>query len=103
MGGLHQVEPERPSDLVARWPRATAPHSIGTEPPASVVGIEIAEHDVGVGDGRLGAAAARSRQGPGTAPALCGPTLSEPAWSSQTMLPPPAPTSEMSMTGSFSA
>ena len=42
---------------------------------------------------------ARSRPGPGSAPALRGPTCRPPAASSQAMLPPPAPTSAMSIVG----
>ena len=41
-----------------------------------VVGVEPAEQQVGVGHGRLGAAAAIAG-GPGIEPALCGPTRSE--------------------------
>ena len=54
-------------------------------------GIEPAEHDVGVGDRRALAAAGRSRPGPGTAPALCGPTCRKPPGSTQPIEPPPAP------------
>ena len=36
---------------------------------------QAAEHDCRIGDGRLRAALADSRSGPGSAPALCGPTL----------------------------
>ncbi len=41
----------------------------------------------------------RTRPGPGSAPALCGPTFSAPPGSTQAMLPPPALTSARSMTG----
>ena len=41
----------------------------------------------------------RSRPGPGSAPALRGPTWRPPAGSSQAIVPPPAPTSAMSIVG----
>ena len=37
--------------------------------------------------------------GPGSAPALRGPTCSSPCWSTQAMLPPPAPTLRTSTEG----
>ena len=52
--------------------------------------IDVAEHEAGVGDRRLVAAPAVAA-GPGTAPALCGPTCKRPPLSTQAMLPPPAP------------
>ena len=59
--------------------------------------IEPAEQQVGVGDGRLGAATAVT--GPGVELALFGPTRRRFCASSQAMEPPPAPTSTMSTTG----
>ena len=54
---------------------------------------QVAEHDVGVGDGRLAAPPAPYAAGPGTAPADCGPTrsarVSGGTWAIE---PPPAPT-----------
>src|SRR6478735_7306736 len=41
--------------------------------------------------------------GPGSAPALCGPTRSAPPLSIQAILPPPAPTSTISNDGARSA
>ena len=55
-----------------------------------VAGVQVAEEEAGVGDGRLGAAHIVGR-GPGEAPALRGPTLKAPLPSTQAMLPPPAP------------
>ena len=60
--------------------------------------VQVAEDDVGVGDGRLGAAEVVAER-PGEAPALRGPTCSAPPASSQTIEPPPAPTSARSMAG----
>ena len=63
-----------------------------------VRGVEAAEHQVGIGDGRRGAAAAVAG-GAGAAPALRGPTRSAPPASIHASLPPPAPTSTRSITG----
>ena len=54
-------------------------------------------------EGAMAESAGGSATGPGTAPELNGPTLSEPPLSIQTTLPPPAPTSDISITGSLSA
>ena len=63
-------------------------------PPAEeVAGVEVAEHEVGVGDRRLACRRARSRPGPGSAPALRGPTFSRPSSSTRAIEPPPAPIS----------
>ena len=64
-----------------------------------IVGVEIAEQEVGVGDGRLACRPARRRPGPGSEPALAGPTFSKPISSTWAMLPPPAPISISSMVG----
>ena len=48
-------------------------------------GPETAEHEVRVGDGGQRRRRARSTPGPGSAPALCGPTLSAPPESRQAM------------------
>ena len=61
--------------------------------------VEIAEQQVAVGDGRLGAAAAVARRARASAPALLGPTRSAPARSTQAIEPPPADTSARSITG----
>ena len=52
---------------------------------------DAAEHEIGVGDRRLGAAAADSRSGRAPTPALRGPTSRMPPRSIDAMLPPPAP------------
>ena len=67
---------------------------------AACAGSSVPEHDVGVGHRRLGAAARRTRPGPGTAPADRGPTRSAPPASRQAIDPPPAPTVWMSTIGS---
>ena len=69
--------------------------------PNQIRGIDVAENDVGIGDRRL-CAAQIVTDGPGKAPALCGPTCSEPPASIQTMEPPPAPTSARSIAGTLS-
>ena len=63
---------------------------------------EAAEHDVGVGDRRLACLRARNTAGPGTAPALRGPTRSAPPGSRHAIDPPPAPTVWMSTIASAS-
>jgi hypothetical protein len=66
-------------------------------PAQEEAGIVIAEHEIGVGHGRLGAAhAVAGRTGIGAAE--CGPTLSRPTSSIAAIEPPPAPISIMSMT-----
>jgi len=60
--------------------------------------IQIAKDQIGVGDRRSGAPDPEAR-GPGTAPALSGPTLSRPPGSIHASEPPPAPTSARSTTG----
>ena len=62
-------------------------------------GRDVAEHDVGVGHGRLLAAAARSRPARARRRRSAGPTCSAPAGSTQAIEPPPAPTSAMSSVG----
>ena len=54
--------------------------------------VEPAEHQVGVGDGRLGAAAAVADRARARSPRDCGPTCSMPAASIEAIEPPPAPT-----------
>ena len=73
--------------------RAAPPHRVhrdrvldGEQP----LGVEPAEHQVGVGDRRPRAAAAVADR-PGVAPALSGPTRSMPAASTEAIEPPPAP------------
>ena len=56
-------------------------------PPRKVRGVEPAEHQIGVRDGGAPRRPARSRFGPGSAPALCGPTRRMPPESTQAMLP----------------
>ena len=69
-------------------------------PPRKKAGIVVAEHQVGVGDGRLRAAHAVAG-GPGSEPGESGPTLSRPTSSMAAIDPPPAPISIMSMTGAL--
>ena len=86
------VEAERLADLV--FDRAARSrvhrHRIG-RPPSRLCRVQPAEHEVGVGDGRLARRRGRSRSGPGAAPALSGPTRSMPASSTSAIEPPPAP------------
>ena len=77
--------------------RSVEPHLAAEE----IVGIEAAQRDVGVGDGGLGAAAAIADRVPDRRRRSAGPTLSAPTSSIQAMLPPPAPTSTTSMTGTI--
>ena len=58
-----------------------------------VLGVQVAEEEVGVGDGRLVLRRARRHAGPGCDPALRGPTFKSPISSTWAMLPPPAPIS----------
>ena len=67
-------------------------------PPRKWSALKIAQHQVGVGDGRI-LSAASITDGPGTEPALCGPTLSRPRSLIEAMLPPPAPISIISTEG----
>ena len=86
----------------ARRPPCARPRRRGSCPARpSGCRIDAAEHDVGVGHRRLGAAAAIG-DGPGTAPALRGPTSSTPPRSIEAMLPPPAPIVWTSIIGSRS-
>src|SRR4029077_14875699 len=64
------------------------------------VRIVVAEHGVGIRHGRLGAAAPVAGR-PGSAPAECGPTRSNPTSSIETIDPPPAPISIMSITAAL--
>ena len=99
VGGARHVDAERLGDLLARW-RARAAARVERHLAAEeAVGAEAPEHEVGVGDGRLRRRRGRSRPGPGSAPALCGPTRSAPLSSTAAMLPPPVPTSKMSIIG----
>ena len=64
-----------------------------------VSGIQVAKDQIGVGDGRLLAAAVIARR-TGVAPAECGPTFIVPLSSSiQMMLPPPLPMDWISSCG----
>ena len=57
---------------------SAAPRSSGAAPCRKFVGVDDAEHDVGVGHGRLGAAAAVARRARVRRPRDCGPTCSPP-------------------------
>ena len=64
-----------------RWARRALRRAVGVDPNGPAVDplrVQVAEHEVGVGHGGLACRPGRSRPGPGTAPALCGPTLSAP-------------------------
>ena len=63
-----------------------------------ITGVEVAQHQVGVGDRGLDTAKAVAG-GARDAPALRGPTWGTPPESIQAILPPPAPTSARSTTG----
>ena len=65
-----------------------------------VVGVEVAEHEVGVGARRLRRRRVRRPPGRGSAPALRGPMCSRPPSSSQPIEPPPAPIVCTSIIGS---
>ena len=67
-------------------------------PSEEVVGIDDTEDDARVRHRRAGTAASVAG-GPGSAPALSGPTWSSPASSTRAMLPPPAPTLRTSTDG----
>ena len=98
-GGAHQVQAERPADarLDRRAPpRAVEPHRAAEEE----VRIEVAEHQVGVGHGRLGAALAVAGR-PGLGAGAVRPDLERPRPSIRAMLPPPAPISIISITGTL--
>ena len=60
-------------------------------PAEEVLGVDVAEHERGVGDRRLRAAARRSRPGPARRRRSRGPTRSRPPASTQAIEPPPAP------------
>ena len=68
-------------------------------PAGEAVGGEVAEHGVGVGDGRAARRRGRSTPGPGIEPADSGPTSSAP-WRTRAIEPPPAPTLCTSTIGS---
>ena len=65
-----------------------------------IIGVEITEQQVGIGDRRLSSAAAIGA-GPGAEPALCGPTAGKPSGFKWAMLPPPAPISIISIIGAM--
>ena len=67
---------------------------------ARELGREAPEQQVRVGDRRPASRLVRNRPGPGSAPALSGPTRSAPPASRQTIEPPPAPTVCRSTVGS---
>jgi hypothetical protein len=67
---------------------------------AEQVGRDAAEHHVGVGDGRFGAALGVAERA-GVGARRAGPTLSVPSGLIQAIDPPPAPTVTMSIIGIF--
>ena len=101
---VRRVVERRARAAPATWSSTASPGQLGRRAAArsaSRSSCEVAEDDVGVGQGRLGAAVGVAGR-PGIAPALRGPTWSWPASSTRTMLPPPAPISAMSMAGTRS-
>ena len=97
VGGMDRREAERLADVALERASAASTSSANL-PPAKRARIDPAEHEIGVGDGRRRAAAAVAR-GPGSAPALSGPTLRRSSWSTRAIEPPPAPISTISITG----
>ena len=84
-------EAERAGDRRARSPsRASSGFSL-QRAAGEIVGVEIAEHDRGVGDGRLRRRRGRSRPGPAPSRPIAGRRAGRPPASSQAMLPPPEP------------
>ena len=68
-------------------------------PPRKLSSLEMAEHEVAVGDGRHRRRRANSRPGPASRRRFRGPTLSTPKRSTLAMVPPPALTVLMSIIG----
>ena len=64
LGGLLERHAERLGDARSTRRRAASASS-ASRPPRKYVGVEVAEHDGGVGDGRLRCRRARSRRGRG--------------------------------------
>ena len=60
-------------------------------------GLEDAHQQACVGSPSVACRRVRSRRVPGSAPALAGPTTTSPDGEIETMLPPPAPTLEISV------
>ena len=82
---------DSPERCAERGERLDGGVTVQAHPAAKeVVGVQVAEHDVGIGDGGLRPAEAVARRA-GRDPALWGPTRRRPPSSSQQMLPPPAP------------
>ena len=75
--------------------REIEPHLAAEE----TIGAEPAEHEIGVGDGRLGAAVAVADRPRLRRRRFRGPTRSAPPVPTRAMLPPPVPTSWMSIIG----
>ena len=88
LGRLIEIEAERPRDLLNRlFGRFDVERHFAAEQ----AGRQAPEHHIGVGHGRL-VAAFHVASGPGTAPALSGPTRSAPVIGTCAIEPPPAPT-----------
>ena len=67
-------------------------------PPRKIVGVEQAEHEIGIGHGRCGAAAAVTG-GAGRRAGAVGTDFKQAEIVDRAMLPPPAPISIMSIEG----
>ena len=105
---VRDLDDRRRRARAASRPRRSACSSIArrrravveAHPPGEeVLGVEAAEQQVRVGDGRLGAAAAVADRPRAAAPALRGPTRRKPPASTQAIEPPPAPIDLMSISG----
>ena len=84
-----------------RWRRAARAWSMSSfiSPPRRPLGADDAEAAIGVGDRRLGAAAAVAGRARARRRRCAGPTLSTPSASSQAIEPPPAPMDDTSTAG----
>ena len=70
---------------LARAPLRASSASSDISPPEEVVGVDVAEHDAGVGDGRARRRRGRSTPGPGRRRRSAGPTCSRPPSSTHAM------------------
>ena len=71
--------------------RSASPRSSAMRPPSTLLGAERAEHEIGIGHGRRGAAAPVAGRVRARRQRCCGPTFIRPSRPIQAMVPPPAP------------